>query len=140
MSRPSGIIGAQAVAVAVLVLIVYMTLLRPESDEPLRGISTPGQERVHVPGETPEGKPGRDRERKADGHQRGRVDGGGIGEQTEVRRTGAGSMGGPPLDRVVTPSGVPPLNRVVTPSGDQYADAVASLLGKVASAVPPGAG
>jgi hypothetical protein len=135
MSRRSRIIGAQAVAVAVLVLIVYMTLLRPESDEPLRGISTPGQERVDVP----ERKPGRDREHKVDGHHRGRADGGGIGEQTEVRRTGAESMGVPTLHRVVTPSGVPALERVVTPSGDQYADAVESLLGKVASAVPPSA-
>jgi hypothetical protein len=133
MSRRSWILAAQAVAVAVLVMIVYMTLLRPESDEPLRGISTPGPERAGVPDEAPKPKPRRDRERKADGRHRDDANRSGIRTQAEVSRSG-------PAPQVTASVGGAPLGRVVTPRSDQYADAVASLLGKVESAVPPGAG
>ena len=123
MSRYSRIIGAQAAAVALLVLIVYMTLLRPESDEPLRGISTPGsEERAEGPADQRREKPDRHRD-----HPRG--DGG--------KRTEAPSGGEDDAAVGLANAGGPPLDRVVTPPTDQYADAVAALLSKVASAPAP---
>jgi hypothetical protein len=132
MSRRPGIIGAQTAAVALLVLIVYMTLLRPESDEPLRGISAPGQERVNVP----EQHPRHDRERRVDRPEqrprhRGDTGGGGNRTHTEVPPTGPASVG------AAASVGGPSLPGAVNPARDQYGDAVESLLRKVASAAPP---
>jgi hypothetical protein len=111
------IIGAQAATVALLVLIVYVTLLRPESTDPLRGIETPGSDqRADAPPHEDGGS----------GHGGGGgANGGGAGA------SGAGAIG---VHGGVETTGTPVAR--LTPRGDQYSDSVSELLTKVAAADP----
>lgn len=142
MSRRSRIIGAQAVVVALLVLIVYVTLLRPDATAPLRGIEAPtnGQQANKPPDEGTGGGGGG---AGGEGSGNNQGTGGGAGGAGSSPSGGAGTQGsvtspsggaGPQSSVTSPPGGAGTL----TPRGDQYADAVSALLNKVAMAVPAG--
>jgi hypothetical protein len=134
VSRRRGlIVGVQAAAVTLLVLLVYSTLLRPNDPDGLHPIEAPG-----VGAQTNNNRPGNS----------GNSDQGGGGDQ---RPSGPGGPAGPGSPAggggttrtpaaVLAGTGEPtpgtswttPVDRG-TPSDDQYADAVGSLLRKVST-------
>jgi hypothetical protein len=125
MSTRPRILAAQGAAVALLVLVVYITLLRPDSTEPLRGISTPGSDqRTEAPSERPGSRLDRGRDRRGDGRPRG-----GTRTPAEADRVGA-------TPGITASAGESPAAGPFTAADDQYADAVAALLAKVAGAAP----
>ena len=129
--RRARIVGVQAAAVAVLVLVVYLTLLRPEDQGPLSGIEAPGGgPQAGIPA-GPTGPNGPTGDRPGDGRGDGAPPSGGHG----------GTPGGGPLGLVLgsTATGVggAPPPAVIgagpnTPSDDQYKDSAQALLDKVA--------
>jgi len=128
-TRRKQVIGAQAAAVAVLVLIVYLTLLAPEGPGPLSGIEAPGGEKrvqVHNPGD------------RGGGSNRDGSGGGGTRTSGPAGGTGSGaaiSIAGPGVPGGSTPDDT---GFVSTPSDDQYEDAVEDLLRKVGDPSPAG--
>jgi hypothetical protein len=122
VSTRSRIIAAQAVLVGVLVVVVFATILRPETQEPLVGVSTPG-------GETPPTAvpaPGADEEGDGGGGGNGGTGGrpgnggpgdghGGVAPPTTVPQPGA------------PPALPPPADDESSPTDDQYADTLAKL-------------
>jgi hypothetical protein len=134
-SRRRNIIGVQAAAVALLVLLVYVTLLRPDSSDKLRPIEAPGggQEAQSRPDSKPNGEDGSD----GGGDDRpagpsgpaGSGTGGGAPAPTVLAGTGgADGTGG---TDTTGPGGT-------LPTDDQYTDSVGSLLRKVATGGPIG--
>jgi hypothetical protein len=113
VNRRAVIIGVQTAAVALCVVIVYITLLRPDSTAPLHGIQAP-----------PDGKPPRaDVTHRHEGPHKpdeGRAHGAAGGVGTAGGGAGAGIVG------AVAPA--------TTPTGDQYSDAVSLLLSRVHTA------
>jgi hypothetical protein len=130
------IVAAQAVIVGALLLVVYLTLLRPEEQKPLFGVAGPGQV-AQAPGGEAAGEPG---------------GGGGGGRHGEAhaggghRHGGAGNNQGPgaaaPTGTVGTavsqPAALPAPTRdggeggaAVTPSEQQYDDTVSRLFGSL---------
>ena len=122
MNRRAIIIGVQTAAVALCVVIVYMTLLRPDSTAPLHGIQAP----------SPEGKP--------PPHAGGPLQPGGRHKPGESRAHGAAGTAGAGAAGAGTVGTVVP---ATTPTGDQYSDAVSQLMSRVRaadSANGPGSG
>ncbi len=127
------IVGVQAAAVAVLVLLVYVTLLRPEDQGPLRGIEAPGGgPQASVPA-GPTGRTAPTGDRRGDGAGRRAA----APPEARAARLEAGPWGWcsarPP--RV---SAALRRRHVVgpgpnTPSDDQYKDSAKALLDKVAT-------
>ncbi len=110
-SRRLKLIAAQAVIVGALLIVVSLTLLRPEDGNPLFDIIAPGGSEVSVgPGDsqTGEGKPGE-----------GRDDDRGAGQQDPP----LGLVPGPPSSAGPPPSGT----EGDEPTGDQYGGTVARL-------------
>jgi hypothetical protein len=133
MSTRARIIAAQAAAVAALVLVVYVTLLRDDPNAPIPDIQAPpGGEQVQN-GAGPDGGDG------AKGNGRGN----GEGEDAEAadgHGNGAPGLHGPAGTGTVIVGGPawmgsfnarPAPTDTDTPPTDQYADAVGRLLGKV---------
>jgi hypothetical protein len=126
----SRLVAVQAVVVGVLMVIVFVTLLQPESDRPLSGIEAPGEpDRAQVPGPTntgPTDQPG-------GGSQPGGGNGGGGGAP------GAPGGGG----GAVAPDAGPTVPEEIgelpgddgtdgdTPSDDQYVDTLTRLVGRL---------
>ncbi len=109
MSSRAWVIAAQGATVALLVLVVYVTLLREDSGTPLPEIQAPG------------------------GEQQAQTPGGGGAAGGLTGPIGASTA----LDGVPTGSGVggeSPVFTGPTPPVDQYVDAVSGLLSKVRSA------
>ena len=134
--RRKRIVGVQVAAVALLVVLVYLTLLRPEGSSPLRVIEAPGG----GPEVTlrPEGPPGPARpgqrgpsNRQGGNRQGGNRQGGGHGLPGESGSSGseiAATVG-----LTAGTGGEPPASfKGTTPGDDQYKDAVTALLDKVA--------
>ncbi len=117
--RRRRIVGVQSAAVALLVVLVYMTLLRPDGPGLLGGVEVPGGG-----SEAPAG-PKRAGPARPDPPGNGPTAFGGAGA-TAVAAAGApgatGAAGGPA-----------PLLTGTTPADDQYADPVKALLDKVAT-------
>jgi hypothetical protein len=126
--RRRRIVAAQAATVALLVFVVYMTLLRPDGPDGLRGIEAPGGG-TQVDG-GPRGGDGEGSERDGERERRDR-------RGTLAPRPGPD--GAPPavLAREGTAAAAPGAGVAneggPTPTDDQYADSVTSLLRKVGS-------
>jgi hypothetical protein len=136
-SRGIRIVGLQVVIVGALLLVVYLTLLRPEEQKPLFGVTAPGQV-AQAPNGASEGQPGA----AAGGH------GGGPGPRGHrggaANRKGgkaqAGTKGGSTAvagAAVGEPAALPIPTRddggspTVTPSEEQYGDTVSRLFGNL---------
>jgi hypothetical protein len=125
MSRRALIIGAQAVAVGLLVLVVYATLLRPDDPGTLSSIEAPG------------GEPPRADVRAGD--KRDRDDPDATPNANGTARTGTERAGGAVVGVLAAPGGsVGPAAAGTTPPDEQYDDTIAALLARVASADPEG--
>lgn len=115
---------AQAVLSVALLLVVYLTLLRPDSgNEPLVAVEARQGNDFNADASFPAS----DAERR---------DGGGEGEDEdeviEGPATQAGEAGAPPTatqDRLGLPADEPPPG--TSPPDDQYGDAVSRLLGRL---------
>ncbi|MGI9020012.1 MAG: hypothetical protein ACR2G3_04800 [Solirubrobacterales bacterium] len=124
--RRRRIVSVQAAAVALLVMLVYLTLLRPESHGPLRGIQAPGGETQVNAGPDPD----HDADRR-DARARGAATPSAGGALTLsvggalTLSAGVSEPGG------ATPGDVPPTLVRNTPTDDQYTDSVEALLRKV---------
>lgn len=121
MSERRRLVGVQAAAVALLVLLVYLTLLRPEGTSDLEGIEAPG-------GGTNVEAPPRDRDNNGSpgpNGPEGPTGPGGGARGTVVAGSGVAGPGGGGTD-TTTLTGT-------TPSDDQYTDSVTSLIRKVAT-------
>ena len=114
------IVGGQAAAVAVLVVVVYLTLLRPDGPGTLRGIEAPGGESTSRVDTAPT-----DRQSRAT-RGSGRGDGGAGG----AAAGGASVLGGTPGGPFSVPAQA---DTPLLPGDDQYADSVKALLDKLAS-------
>ena len=123
MTPRGRIIAAQGAAVALLVLVVYVTLLREDSGTPLPDIQAPGSEQ---PAQNPD-----DGSRGGLDGDGGQGDASGLGGPIGAGAAVAGELGWPGA------GGDSPALRGPTPPADQYADAVSGLLSKVRGA--PGA-
>ena len=136
MSTRARIIAAQAAAVAALVLVVYLTLLRDDPSAPIPDIQAPpGGEQVQNgpgPGDVDAGK----------GDGKGKGDGDGVHGPDEHGNgvpglegpAGIGTVivGGPGwMGSFAARPGTPVPPDTDTPPTDQYADAVGKLLGRV---------
>lgn len=130
MSRRSQIIGAQAALVALLVLVVYLTLLRPDSTDPLREIEAPGgEQQVQAPD-------GREGDGNGSAERRGASPGsGGPGGEGGGGTSGGGAWpGGVYADGGGTAAGAGAPGDAgvgVSPPGDQYGDSVETLRSRV---------
>lgn len=122
--RRKQVVALQAAAVAVLVLLVYLTLLAPDGTGPLSRIEAPGgEERVQSEGPRDRGGRG-DGGTPAAGAAGVRVT---AGDGDTEAGAGAGRAG----------PGAPADTRVVdTPRDDQYGDAVETLLRKLGDSSP----
>jgi hypothetical protein len=128
MSRRTLIIGAQAVAVGLLVLVVYATFLRPDDPGTLSGIEAPG-------GESPRADVRVGDQRDRDEHDVTPNDK--NAGATRTARTTTKRTGGAVAGASAFPSGsIGPPAAGTAPPDDQYDDTVATLLAKVTSAGP----
>jgi hypothetical protein len=126
-------IVAQAIGVAALGSLVYFAFLSPEDPDPLTGIEIEDGVRITPPEFTADGRRKGGPDRPKDGRRRRSA--------TLPRLVPKPS---PSLEPVVTepvgtePVGTEPVGTepIDTPSGSQYADAVARIVGRVASARP----
>ena len=126
MSRPRwAIIVAEVAVVGLLMLVVYLTLLRSDSEDSLFDIQAPGdgQPTAQGPsrgdrGRAPDGREAREA-RRAD---RGRTDRGGPG----IFDRGEGAEGGGARPPGGPPQGAPPAGEQ-SPTDDQYLDTLARL-------------
>ncbi|MEO8093027.1 MAG: hypothetical protein ABI726_10010 [bacterium] len=124
MNPRAWVIGAQGAAVALLVLIVYLTLLRENSGTPLPDIQAPGAEQQ---AQGPEEGGGGDAQRDRDDEEPG-----------EGGATVAAGLRGPVAAPAWAGGGdASPVFRGPSPPADQYLDAVSGLLSQVRGA--PGA-
>jgi hypothetical protein len=143
------IVTVQVVVVGALLLVVYLTLLRPEEQKPLFGVGVPvgpGQVAQAPGGGSGPGQPG------GGGPGGGAHGGGGAGGGGRGHRGGAGGQhgggNGPGAQSGGTASAVPGAaaseptalpapardgaeGGTVTPSDDQYDDAVSALFGNL---------
>jgi hypothetical protein len=137
--RRSRIIAIQALVVGALALIIVLTVLRPESDEPLFGVTTPEEntERVDV-------RQGDDRDRGEPAPREPRDDdrgpddtrgqGTGGAEAIAMLRPWAGGyVGGGGTAAVPSAAGGarPAAPNDSKPTGDQYSDSLARLAAKL---------
>jgi len=137
VSRRGGIVGAQAVAVAFLVLLIYMTLLRPDDPGQLRPIEAPGGGANAEPGPEsgPESGPGPglgQRSEKAERRARDRPTRSpraGRNALADSSSTAGSATGG---SAGAVPASTPAL-KGITPGDDQYTDSAKALLDKVAT-------
>lgn len=124
--RRWAIIAAEAAVVGLVILVVYLTLLRPDGDNPLFDVDVPGDGQ-----RTAQGPNGDDRNRAADGRDprasgpanRGEGVGPGIIEGGEGGELASRRGGGPPFG----PSQAPPPGGGDSPTDDQYLDTLARL-------------
>jgi len=124
MARRSFVILAQAAVVAVLSVVVYATLLAPESDEPLFHMALPPNPAELIPQPPDDGGP--------------EPGGGGDGELDEE---GPEAANPPPVATPAAPSApapaptpAPPASPEAesqTPTGDQYAGSLGRMLGRL---------
>ena len=122
MSPRLGIV-AQAIGVVALGSVVYFAFLSPEDPDPLTGIEIEDGVRITPPDFTADGRRKHGPDKPKDGRARRSA--------TLPRLVPTPS---PSLEPVVTePVGTEPID---TPSGSQYADGVARIVGRVASARP----
>jgi hypothetical protein len=154
MSRWRGrIVGLQAAFVALVVVLVYTTLLRPDEPQPLTGVQAPNgtpEEHAGTPdgGDGGPGEPGNrgpDRKGGLGGPGRAGAAGGPVGVGGPAGVGGVGGVGGAAVTTValVPGTGGGPSaaqndderasRRPSIPPDDQYNDAVSSLLRKVGS-------
>lgn len=107
-------------------VLVYLTLLKPEDQGPLEGIEAPGGE---APPITQVERDEQDRER---GAKRDREPGAGGADGAGGAGGGGGLQEGDVTAAVGPPAAPGTLRVPSTPSDDQYADAVKSLMENVA--------
>jgi hypothetical protein len=124
VSTRSRIIAAQAVLVGVLIVVVFVTILRPEGEQSLLGIDAPGG---NAPTTSP--TPGPQAEEEAGGQGNGQPSnggqpGGGDGPQ------GAGTAPESGLPSTVPPSGAPTFDDD-SPADDQYSDTLTEIIGRL---------
>jgi len=127
MTRRSAVILAlQAAVVGVLVAVVYLTLLAPEDNQPLFDVSVPPG-----PGQlAPQGPRGDERRRGDEGRREER-------RRAPDRPRRSRRLAAPPApegtgpDATEPPVPATPAPPPETPTGDQYADAVARILGEL---------
>ena len=128
------IVTVQAVVVGALLLVVYLTLLRPDEEKPLFGVRVPagpGQVAQVPGGESTGGHRGGQPGGRGQAHAGGHHGGGGAA---------AGPPGGAPSVVDGTTTGAPTAPPIpirdgaeggVTPSEDQYDDTVSRLFGNL---------
>ena len=137
MITRSWIVAVQALVVGVLVVVVAVTLLKPEDSEDLAGVEAPGASSApELPG------PGGYQNRSNDGRRSG-----GGGQQQASGGAGGGSFGAPgtpPVSAAVVPPAAPSTGTVPggttgtvpggtpgtddgSPSDDQYSDTLSDL-------------
>jgi hypothetical protein len=144
IGRPA-IIAAQAVVVGVLIVVVYLTLLKPEDEAgTLTGVTTPGGTRVAQQPANPGPEGGRDAKRGGEASDEGGSAGGALVGSAFVPGTAGAAVGTLPVapGAPVTPPapvtpvapvapGVPPSGGTEaepeSPDSDQYSDAVSRL-------------
>jgi hypothetical protein len=121
--RRWAIIAAEAAVLGLVILVVYLTLLRPDGDNPLFDVDVPGDGQ-----RTAQGPNGADRDRTPDGRDPGPGGpanrGGGVGPgiiERGERSFGLGERApfGPPQ--------APPPGGGDSPTDDQYLDTLARL-------------
>jgi hypothetical protein len=119
MSRQGRLLAGQAVLSALILIVVYITLLRPEGGGSLSGVETPdGSLRAPGPASQQRGdRDGGDRSRRAGG--------------TAPTPPGVGIVGTEPL-----PPGVPDAG-IEEPADDQYTDTLGQLRARIAAAERP---
>jgi hypothetical protein len=127
--RTVGILAVQAAVVGVLVAIVVVTLLAPEENDPLFDVSVPPEPSQVAP-QGPRGDEGR-RGDEGTREQRSGEPGGAPQERPPAAPSGPAEISpdaaAPPIAAVPAP----PAEPAETPTGDQYADAVARILGEL---------
>ncbi len=107
MSRQGRLLAGQAVLSALILIVVYVTLLRPEGGGPLSGVETPdGSLPTH----------GQAGQQRADGDAGDR-----SGPRGRVDAATPGILGTEPL-----PTGVP-VTGIDEPADDQYTDSLGQL-------------
>lgn len=125
IGRPAIIVG-QAIVVGVLVVVVYLTLLRPEDESTLSRVDAPGGAQITQqpvnPSDRDDGPGGGERARDGGG---GRGPGGGsdlVGSAFVPATAGAEAL---PVAPVAPPAG--PEAEPESPASDQYHNAVSRL-------------
>jgi hypothetical protein len=131
------IVGLQAVIVGALLLVVYLTLLRPEEHKPLFGVTAPGQV-AQAPNGASEDQPGAAAGGRGGGpgahgdrggaanRQGGKAQAGTQGGSSAVAGAGVGeaaALPSPTRDDGGSPT--------LTPSEEQYGDTVSRLFGNL---------
>jgi hypothetical protein len=118
MSRQGRLLAAQAVLSALILIVVYVTLLRPEGGGSLSGVETPDGS-LPTPGQANQQRGDRDA-----GDRSRRAAGPGA---TAPGILGPGVLEGQPL-----PTGVPTTG-IEQPTDDQYTDSLGQLRARLAS-------
>jgi hypothetical protein len=141
--RTIGIVLLQTAVVAVLLVVVYVTLLAPEKSDPLFDVSVPPEPSQLAPPPRGEAEGARGEQQGARGQQEGardeQVGAGGADvqqSQPDRRRSGeqpSGPLGpaGTGLDAAQPPIAAAPPASNETPADDQYDDAVSQLLDRL---------
>jgi hypothetical protein len=117
MSRQGRLLAGQAVLSALILIVVYVTLLRPEGGGSLSGVETPDGS-LATPGQAGEQ---RDDREAGDRSRRGARAGATPGI------LGPGALEGQPL-----PPGVP-ITGIEDPADDQYTDSLGQLRARLAA-------
>ena len=132
--RRSRVIAIQALVVGALALIVVVTLLRPESSEPLFGVSTPNDDTDRVVVEYER----HDRDSRGGDDRRGGGEGSGRGDLALTGPAGASStavgFAGATASGSTPPAPAPDEGsdgERGSPTGDQYGDTLARLAAKL---------
>jgi hypothetical protein len=112
MSRQGRLLAAQAVLSALILIVVYVTLLRPEGGGSLSGVATPNGS---LPTPSQAGQQRGDREAGDRSRRRARA------AATTPGVLGPGVLEGQPL-----PPGVP-VTGIEDPADDQYTDSLGQL-------------
>jgi hypothetical protein len=118
MSRQGRLLAGQAVLSALILIVVYVTLLRPEGGGSLSGVETPD-------GSFP--APGQADHQRGDREAGDRSGHGARAGATTPRILGPGVLQGQPL-----PTGVP-VTGIEEPSDDQYTDSLGQLRARLAA-------
>jgi hypothetical protein len=118
MSRQGRLLAGQAVLSALILIVVYVTLLRPEGGGSLSGVETPDGS-LPAPGQT-----GQQREDREGGDRSRR--GAGPGATTP------GILGPGVLEGQPPPTGVPDTG-IEQPADDQYTDSLGQLRARLAA-------
>jgi hypothetical protein len=113
MSPQRRLLAGQAVLSALILIVVYVTLLRPEGGGPLSGVQTPDR---GLP------TPGQAGQQRADGDAGDR-----SGRRARAGATTPGILGAEPL-----PTGVP-VTGIDEPADDQYTDSLGQLQARLAA-------